>query len=160
MGAPHLNLEVFNGMSLATMLKGIGIELVLTFFLCFIFYGLAFDPRAVRWTGKAPGRLMGLWLGLVLAADTIIGYPLTGGAVNPARWFGPVLAETTVEALWLQHPFRDHAVYWIGPIAGALIAGWLYTALVLPTEEESLPQKAQAGGVAAGVSSTLFRAKK
>src|SRR5258708_34532193 len=34
MWAPHLNLEVFNGMSRATMLKGIVIQCVLTFFLC------------------------------------------------------------------------------------------------------------------------------
>jgi glycerol uptake facilitator-like aquaporin len=159
LGAPHLNLEVFIGMSLATVLKGIGIELVLTFFLAFLLYGLAFDPRTAKWTGKVPGRLMGLWLGMAVTAITIVGYPLTGGSANPARWFGPALAETTVPALYQQNPFADHAVYWIGPVAGALIAGYLYTALVLPIEEETVPQRTQAG-VPTGAASTLFRAKK
>jgi glycerol uptake facilitator-like aquaporin len=160
LGAPHINLEVFNGMTVGTTLKGIGVELVLTFFLGFVLYGLVFDPRVVQWMGKTRSRLTALWLGLVVAAVTFVGFPLTGGAANPARWFGPTLAETTVEPLRLLNPFADHAVYWIGPVAGALIAGWLYTALILPPVEESIPQKAQAGAVPAGASSTLFRAKR
>ncbi|PIR15927.1 MAG: hypothetical protein COV48_11695 [Elusimicrobia bacterium CG11_big_fil_rev_8_21_14_0_20_64_6] len=39
--------------------------------------------------------------------------PLTGGAMNPARAFGPALAA----GYWSMH-----YVYWVGPIAGAVVA--------------------------------------
>src|SRR5262249_53747633 len=111
------------------------------------------------WAGPWAKRLGALWAGLALTAATFVGYPLTGAALNPARWFGPAWWDLT------QQPsaFRDHAVYWIGPTAGALIAGWLYTALIFPPEEEQrlpLQTPATAGNVPASVSSTLFRAKK
>jgi len=159
LGTPHLSLEFFNaaGSSLGLILKGIGVELLLTFILTFVVCGLAFDPRMPR----GATRLTPLWLGLVLAAVTIVGLPLTGAAANPARWFGPVIAETTV-AFLRSRSFEDHAIYWIGPTAGALLAGWVYTMLVLPVDEEEKrgQSAASTGGAAAAPSSTLFRARK
>jgi aquaporin Z len=165
LGTPHLNLEVFQaaGVSLGPLLKGIGVECVLTFILVFVLFGLAFDPRVARVGGSAPARLTPLWLGLILAAATFVGFRLTGAALNPARWLGPALAELTTEPLRLMGPFQDHAVYWIGPIGGSLLAGWLYTALVLPVEEEhraTAQPHAPVSTTAAGVSSTLYRARK
>jgi glycerol uptake facilitator-like aquaporin len=157
LGAPHLNFEAIGaaGVTLGPILKGVGVELLLTFILAFVLYGLAFDPRAPR----GVTRLLAVWLGIVLAAVTIVGAPITGAAVNPARWFGPALAETTVPFLSSMRPFQDHAIYWIGPIAGALLGGWVYSALVLPAAEaEERAQAPATLGSAAG--STLFRAKR
>jgi glycerol uptake facilitator-like aquaporin len=168
-GAPylHLNAIVINsaGVTLIPLLKGIAIELVITFVLVFAIFALILDPRAPRVVGPWANRLNCLWLGVILAAVTFAAYPITGAAANPARWLGPAVAELTVSSLNTGYnPFRgdyaDHSVYWIGPIAGALIAGWLYSALLLPSEQE------RAGGLAApvaskaAVSSTLFRARR
>ena len=93
------------------------------------------------------------------AAVTLVGYPLTGAAVNPVRWLGPAMWDRSYEA----DAFAFNAVYWVGSIAGGLVAGWLYTALVLPPEEEQrlVVQKAPlAGSMPAGAGSSLSRAKR
>lgn len=165
-GTPYLHLDALNaaGVTLVPLLKGIAIELVLTFLLVFAVFAFTFDPRVRQWLGPTATRLTALWLGVALAAVTIVGSPLTGGAVNPARWFGPAVAELTVGALRTQSPFHgpfaDHSVYWIGPIAGALLAGWLYTALVLPLEEEAQVPVQTPARAGTAVSSTLFRARR
>jgi len=41
----------------------------------------------------------------------------TGASMNPARSIGPVI----VGNLW-----KDHYVYWIGPISGGLLGAGLY----------------------------------
>ena len=61
-----------------------------------------------------------LHVGLVLLFDILAGGPLTGAAMNPARAFGPALASN----VW-----TGHAVYWIGPIAGGLVASLAYVLL-------------------------------
>jgi glycerol uptake facilitator-like aquaporin len=52
----------------------------------------------------------------------LFGGPFTGAALNPARAFGPALAA---------NHWNNHAVYWIGPLAGGLVAAWLYDTLFL-----------------------------
>ncbi len=91
--------------------KGIIIEAILTFFLVFTIFGTAVDKRSTK-THAA------LAIGFVLIFDHIIGIGLTGASMNPARTFGPALASN----FW-----ANHAVYWIGPIIGALVAAFLYT---------------------------------
>ncbi len=101
-GTPNLGEGVSWG-------KGIVIEAVLTFFLVFVVYGSAVD-------GRAP-KIGGLAIGLTVALDILFGGPLTGGAMNPARTFGPALAS------W---HWANHAVYWIGPLIGGGAAGLIY----------------------------------
>jgi glycerol uptake facilitator-like aquaporin len=84
---------------------------------------------------RAP-RLGGLGVGMAQVAVTLFGYHLTGGAANPARWFGPALWQLNVAGLAMEHPLGDHAVYWVGPILGALAAGVLYVKLILPPEKK------------------------
>jgi glycerol uptake facilitator-like aquaporin len=160
LGAPYLNFDylgVAGSSSMAVALKGIGIELVLTFLLVLSIFGTQLDPRVQGWLRSGAGRLSFLWIGLTLVACTFVGFPLTGAALNPARWLGPALWDLT------QHPnaFQYHAPYWIGPIGGALLAGWLYTAWVLPEEEErpvaAAPPLTTKSSTAA---STLYRAKR
>ena len=95
--------------------QAIGLELILTFFLMSAVYGTAVSPDAPR--------VGGFGIGLVLLFDILVGGPLTGAAMNPARAFGPAL----VSGEWV-----GHGVYWVGPIAGAVLAALLWEHFLIP----------------------------
>ena len=101
-GTPQLSPGITVGMGLLT-------ELILTFFLVFVVYGTAVDKRAPRCGG--------LFIGLTVALDILIGGPLTGAAMNPARHLGPALVSGQLSHLW---------IYWVGPVAGGVLAAVLY----------------------------------
>jgi MIP family channel proteins len=95
--------------------QAIGLELILTFFLMSAVYGTAVSPDAPR--------VGGFGIGLVLLFDILVGGPLTGAAMNPARAFGPAL----ISGEWV-----GHVVYWVGPIAGAVLAAFLWEYFLMP----------------------------
>jgi MIP family channel proteins len=95
--------------------QAMGLELILTFFLMSGVYGTAVSPDAPR--------VGGFGIGLVLLFDILVGGPLTGAAMNPARAFGPAV----VSGEWV-----GHIVYWVGPIVGALLAALLWEYGLLP----------------------------
>jgi MIP family channel proteins len=82
--------------------NGMIFEAVMTFFLVFVVFATAVDERG--------------------AMGALFGGPFTGAALNPARAFGPALAA---------NHWTNHGVYWIGPLAGGVVAGWLYDTLFL-----------------------------
>jgi len=88
---------------------GIAIEAVLTLLLVLAVFGTAIDARAPK--------IGGLAIGLAVAADIFMGGPLTGAAMNPARWFGPAVASGA---------YADWYVWWVGPLIGAIVAAVLY----------------------------------
>jgi len=90
-------------------LAGIATEAVLTALLVLVVCGTAIDSRAPK--------IGGLAIGLAVAADLLVGGPLTGAAMNPARWFGPAVAAGA---------YADWYVWWIGPAIGAAAAALLY----------------------------------
>jgi MIP family channel proteins len=91
-------------------IAGAGIEAIGTFLLVLAVCAVALNPRARReW---AP-----LVVGLTLGLDVMIFGPLTGSAVNPARWFGPALIGNSFGGTW---------PYLVGPLVGALAAALLY----------------------------------
>src|SRR5919112_4638869 len=98
-----------------TLGQAIGMELILTFFLVSAVYGTAVSPDAPR--------VGGFGIGLVLLFDILVGGPLTGAAMNPARAFGPA----AVSGEWV-----GQLVYWIGPIAGGILAALLWEFVLLP----------------------------
>jgi MIP family channel proteins len=102
-----------------TATQAIGLEAIATFFLVFVIFGTAVDP-------KAP-KIAGLAIGSTIAADILAIGPLTGGSMNPARSFGPAVASGIFEA---------QAVYWIGPIIGAVAAALIYDTLFIRRERE------------------------
>jgi MIP family channel proteins len=116
-GTPALGLDVAVG-------RGIVIEAILTFFLVFAVFGTAVDDRG-PWNKTA-----GFTIGLVIAFDILAFGPYTGAAMNPARWFGPAL----VSGQW-----NDAIVWIVGPIAGGVIAGVLYTMVFLRGKEAVTP---------------------
>lgn len=96
---------------------GIIVEAILTFFLVFVVFGTAVDARGPRAAG-------GLFIGLVIVMDILAGGALVGAAMNPARAFGPAL----FAGAW-----ANHVVYWIGPLLGGVLAGWIYHGVYRPS---------------------------
>lgn len=99
-----------------TRLHGMALESVMTFFLVLVVFATAVDDKG------AFNKIAGFGIGLIITLDVLVGGPLTGAAMNPARAFGPALAA--------RH-WANHGVYWIGPLAGGFLAGLLYDALYL-----------------------------
>jgi len=93
----------------------VGIEAVLTVVLLTAVFGTAIDPRGPK--------VGGLAIGFAVAADILMGGPLTGAAMNPARWFAPA----AVTGVW------DNSFVWIlGPLIGAALAALAYRYFFLP----------------------------
>lgn len=138
MGAPHLNVPlVFPRIDRPALLAGTGIELILTFSLVFAIFSII--PE-----GNRP-RLAGLGAGGALVAAVVVGFPLTGAALNPARWFGPVLWELAEgESLPGHGPMADVFVYVAGPVLGALLAG-VVSFKVLGPPPQCTPEQAGPG---------------
>jgi aquaporin Z len=95
-----------------SLLACLVLEAVLTFMFVMIILG-ATDKRAPQ--GFAP-----IAIGLGLTLIHLIGIPVTNVSVNPARSTGPAVfvGGWALQQLWL---------FWFAPIAGAAIAGVLYS---------------------------------
>ncbi len=107
LGTPDLTTDL-------TRARGMVIEGAATFFLVLVEFAAA----------EARGRLekmAGVAVGLAVTMGVLFAGPLTGAALNPARAFGPALAA---------HHWLNHGVYWVGPMAGGVIAGWVYDAVL------------------------------
>lgn len=105
--------DLANGVTRA---NGMVLEAVMTFFLVFVVFATAVDAQG------AFSKIAGFAIGLTLTMGVLLGGPFTGAALNPARAFGPALAA---------NHWNNHGVYWIGPLAGGVVAGWLYDTLFL-----------------------------
>lgn len=101
----------------ATYLQGIAIEAVTTFFLVFVVYGTGIDHRGPK--------IGGLAIGLTVTIGILVAGPFTGGALNPARAFGPALASGDLLFNGWSY-FGNHLVYWFGPLLGGAVAGLIY----------------------------------
>jgi glycerol uptake facilitator-like aquaporin len=122
LGTPHLTeaFRVGTQVTVPSLTSGALFELLCTAVLSFAFCWWMLDPDSPK--------LAGLLVGLVQVAIILFGFRLTGGSANPARWFGPAVWEATLPGHG--NVFDDHAVYWAGPIAGAIlgaiVAGMLH----------------------------------
>ena len=96
-----------------TPMQGLVLETILTFF-----WVNAVLNTAV--SGKA-GNAAPVAIGLTLTLAMLMGGPLTGGSLNPARTLGPAIASGVFNNIWL---------YLAGPIVGAVLAAILYTDLL------------------------------
>jgi len=94
-----------------SMIAAIVTEVVMTFMFLIIILG-ATDKRAPQ--GFAP-----LAIGLGLTLIHLISIPVTNTSVNPARSTGVAIfqGDWAVSQLWL---------FWLAPIAGAVLAGGIY----------------------------------
>ncbi|PAW78643.1 MAG: aquaporin [Verrucomicrobia bacterium Tous-C9LFEB] len=110
LGTPGLSAKT-------TYLRAIAIEAVTTFFLVFVVYGTGIDRRGPK--------IGGLAIGLTVTIGILVAYPFTGGALNPARAFGPALASGDLLFNGWSY-FGNHLVYWFGPLLGGALAGLIY----------------------------------
>lgn len=97
-----------------TILQGIAVEAILTFFLVLAVFGTAVDERAPK--------IGGFGIGLTVMLDILVGGAISGGAMNPARALGPAIVSMHFAAWY---------VYWIGPIIGGIVAALVYKELIL-----------------------------
>ena len=97
-----------------SMIAGLVCEVVMTFMFLIIILG-ATDKRAPA--GFAP-----IAIGLGLTLIHLISIPVTNTSVNPARSTGPAVfvGDWALSQLWL---------FWVAPIAGAIVAGLVYRLL-------------------------------
>jgi aquaporin TIP len=109
LGVPTLYSQISSG-------KGVVIEAILTFFLVIVVFATAVDERG------AFKQISGLAIGLTITLDILMAGGLTGGAMNPARAFGPQLVGSHWSHFW---------VWYVGPFAGAVIAASMYELLFL-----------------------------
>jgi aquaporin Z len=90
--------------------KALAVESLLSFGLMFVIMAVATDRRV-------PDGFAAIGVGLTVGFCALMGGPLTGASMNPARSFGPAL----VGGLW-----HGHWVYWVAPITGMLAAARAY----------------------------------
>ena len=117
-GGPSALLE-------GSMMSGLVLEIILTFFLVTVIFMTVIHK-------KAPKSVYGATIGGMIFLLHLVGVPLTGASMNPARSFSPTLFSGDAglwEVQWL---------YWVGPIVGGIIAGlimnYVYTK---PAEKEA-----------------------
>jgi MIP family channel proteins len=96
-----------------TPTMGIAIEAILTLFL-------ALSVLQCAVSGKA-GELDGVAIGLTWTFAILMGGPLTGASLNPARSLGPAVASLSFTDLW---------VYFVGPGLGGAVAALLHRGIL------------------------------
>ena len=93
---------------------GLVCEVVMTFMFLIIILGTTHK--------RAPVGFAGLAIGLGLTLIHLISIPVTNTSVNPARSTGTAIfvGGWAIGQLWL---------FWVAPIAGAMLAGWVSRAV-------------------------------
>ena len=97
------------------------VEVILTFIFIFVILGVTSD--------ESKGSVAGIVIGLTLTFVHIVGIPLTGTSVNPARSIGPALfaGGDALANVW---------VFVVGPLVGAVLAVLAYSLLAAAKKEK------------------------
>jgi aquaporin Z len=105
-------------------------EVVMTFGFVFVIMGATH--------GAAPKGFAPLAIGLCLTLIHLVSIPVTKTSVNPARSTGPALivGDWALSQLW---------VFWVAPLAGAVLAGVVYRWLA-PFEPAPVPVTGEGSG--------------
>jgi len=94
-----------------SMVSAFAAEVILTFIFLLVIFGSTSE--------RAPKGFAGISIGLSLVLIHLVGIPVTGTSVNPARSLGPavVVGGTALSQLWL---------FWVAPIIGGLFAALIW----------------------------------
>jgi len=93
-----------------SIMSGFVVEVILTFFLVLVIFMTAVHK-------KAPKSVYGAAIGGMVFLLHMVGVPLTGASMNPARSLAPAVATGDAGLLEIQW------LYWVAPIIGGIIAG-------------------------------------
>lgn len=99
----------------------LAVEIILTFIFIFAIIGVTSDD--------SKGSVAGIVIGLTLTFVHIVGIPLTGTSVNPARSIGPALLSSNGDAM------ANVWIFIVGPLIGAVLAAIVYKAVKLTKEK-------------------------
>lgn len=98
-----------------TPVQGFVVELLLTFFLVNTIFNTAVNGKA--------GSLAPVAIGFTLVFAILMGGPLTGASLNPARTLGPAI---------MTGNYANLSIYMIAPPLGAILAALLYQIVLKP----------------------------
>ena len=90
--------------------QSFGLEIVLTFFLMFVIMAVATDNRAV-------GEAAAIAIGGTVLLDAMVGGPISGASMNPARSLAPAVVSGNLQFIW---------IYLTAPFIGASAAICVY----------------------------------
>jgi MIP family channel proteins len=99
---------------------GLALEATGTFFLVLVVFATVVDERGTF------RSVAGFAMGLTVTLGMLVTGPFTGGALNPARAFGPAV---------VSHHWLNQLIYWVGPLGGGFLAGLVYETLFLKGTE-------------------------
>jgi len=125
-----VNADLANGMATHGVLTAdhpyyaMTLEAILTFFLVSTVLHTAVGGKA--------GQMAGWAIGTTLTIGILVGGPLTGGSLNPARSFGPAIFTQAIKTGTpdYQNPLL-YLIYFVGPFIGAILAVLIYQFFIM-----------------------------
>jgi aquaporin Z len=124
--------EVLTSQGSNYLLVAFGVEAVLTCVFVFTIIGVTSQEKYQKCSG--------LIIGLTLVLVHIIGIPLTGTSVNPARSLAPAVFAMIFGGNI--EPMNELWVFIAGPLLGALVAAFLYWIISYSKKKEVVAEKA------------------
>ncbi len=113
-----------------SVMSGFMVEVILTFFLVVVIFMTAVHK-------KAPKSVYGAAIGGMVFLLHIVGVPLTGASMNPARSFAPAIVTGDAGLLEIQW------LYWLAPIIGGIIAGVIMNYVFINKDEAEAKSSSQ-----------------
>ena len=117
-----------------SVMSGFVVEVILTFFLVLVIFMTAVHK-------KAPKSVYGASIGGMIFLLHIVGVPLTGAGMNPARSFAPAIVTGDAGLLEIQW------LYWVAPIIGGIIAGVIMNYVFINKDEAKTKSESQSSSV-------------
>ncbi|XP_012056030.1 PREDICTED: aquaporin AQPAn.G [Atta cephalotes] len=112
-----------------TPVQGFGVEFFLALILVLVVCGVC---DAAKPDNKAITPLI---IGVAVTVSHLVGVPRTGAGMNPARSLGSAV---------VMGAFKDHWVYWVGPIMGGMAGALLYVHAIGPAKQPEAPTRTYA----------------
>jgi len=117
-----------------SVMSGFAVEVILTFFLVVVIFMTAVHK-------KAPKSVYGAAIGGMVFLLHIVGIPLTGASMNPARSFAPAIVTGDAGLLEIQW------LYWVAPIIGGIIAGVIMNYVFINKDEQEAKSSSRSSSV-------------